>query len=116
MKHLKLYENKNDIIWVVVKTDHSAFFDEATEISIFDDMERARNYYIFLINELRKYYSTHEEMNNDVVTEKEADDCLEKINEGHFRYYLEYKSITSQGKYELPEEMKINSKSRKYNI
>jgi len=116
MKHLKLYENKNDIIWLVVHNDYVAFVGEDTEIFIFDDMESARNYYIFLVNELRKYYSSREEMNNDVLTEEEADKCLEKINEGNFRHHVEYRSRSSEGKYELPEEMKRKLQERKYNL
>lgn len=111
MKHLKLFEEKNNTIWTVVHIDSDSPFDNHS-IFIFDDRESAKDYYIFYVNEQRKYRSTREDMNNDILTEEEADEWVE--NDSY--QFIEYTTLTSEGKFELPEEMKKKLEERKFNL
>ena len=111
MKHLKLFEAKNDTIWAVIHISSDDPFDNHS-IFILDDRESARDFYIDYVNEQRKYSSSRENMNNDILTEEEADEWVEKAE----YEFIEYTALTSEGKFELSEEMKRKLAERKYNL
>ena len=119
MKHLHLFENKGDVFWIVVfeNTEDGS----SNYVSLFDDMESAKNYYIEIANELKanlKYRKHagryHTDLSEDeiIVTVDEAEDWLSN----NYEYNIIYKEIINKGKYELPEELTIVKNSRKYNI
>jgi hypothetical protein len=111
MKYLKIYENKNDELWIV--TQISTIGPDDYSLVIFDDKESAENYFVYLVNYHVKndIHSDDEEDIDYVFTVEDA-----KKIKGQLSYSIEYNKYINEGKYELPESLKIGRDAKKYNL
>jgi hypothetical protein len=108
MKYLKTYENKNDELWVV--TQISTIGPDDYSLEIFDDKESAENYFVDLVNDKVKQELKSSDQDY-VFTVEDA----EKIK-CELSYRIEYGKYINNGKYELPESLKIGRDAKKYNL
>jgi hypothetical protein len=100
MKYLKTYENNNETFWVY--TEISSQTPQVLDIQLFSDKESAENYFITKMNSLSE---------TPIYTLEDADE---------FRYdnemCVEYNEVINKGRFELPEEFKLERDSKKYNL
>lgn len=118
MKYLKTYENENKEYWILVNIPQTGVGDATTEL--YDDMQSAQNAFIVLVNNLAKddAYSNYKyqgakynEYDNYIFTVEEAENYASENT-----YNVYYTKIYNQGKFELPEELKIGKAKRGYNL
>lgn len=115
MKHLKLFEKKNDELWLVIQV--STITPQVESLTIFDDEESAKNYFIDSVNDLARENAYQ---NNEITREDDVDyiftleDANEYIqNSGDEIYYSRY---YNRGKYKLPKRLKLGGDVKKYNL
>lgn len=111
MKHLRLYESKNNELWVV--TEISTMSPDDYSLVIFDDKESAENYFVDLVN-----YKVRNELHYDEKDDKDYVFTVEEANEikDELSYRVEYGKYINNGKYELPENLRMGRDAKKYNI
>lgn len=113
MKHLKLFENAEQIVWVVNVT----WLDGGNQIEVFSNEQAAENYYIDFANRQKEYsFKRHKkEYTSDdwILTEEDAEEWFENDD---IEYSVKIISKTIQDKYELLEEFEIRRKAKKYNL
>lgn len=108
MKHLKLYENVNNIIWVITK--NSTLTPDDVEIFLFDDKKSAENYFITLVNDMAIEDNYEDKTKNYIFT---LEDAL-NYNSDNYRFDLFYSKIL--GNFDLPEELKLGANTKKFNL
>jgi len=108
MKHLNVYESKKNSVWLVIQISTSGPDDY--EIEIFDDKESAENYYVDLVNELFKQ-EIGPSNKDHVFTVEDANKIKDELT-----YRIVYYEYKSNGKYELPENLKFGRDLNKYNL
>ena len=108
MKHLKIYENNNNELWVVFEISNLTPDDFSLEI--FDDKESAENYFVEIVN-----YKVQQEIydydKDYVFTVEQAKKAQEELT-----YNIRYGKYRNNGKYKLPERLKIGRDTNKYNL
>jgi len=105
MKHLKLFEKKGDIFWIVIYENYENV--SVNTQNLFDDEESAINYYIELVNKLN-------DDNDDIIATK--DDADAWVDENCDSFYVQYKEIISKGKYKLSKRLRMAHDIKKYNL
>lgn len=114
MKHLRLFENRGDEFYIVVYE----YLEDASGnyVALFDDAKSAENYYIEVINDLKKDKFIRKKKNwndGDIITSvQEAEDFLDD----NWEYKVHTELIRNKGKYELPEEIQRARDAKKYNL
>jgi hypothetical protein len=111
LKHLKLFESVGDIKWIVIIIP----FDYPNDymVSMYNDEESAKNSFINIVNDIAMSdtYGIHGDYIDIIFTVEDAEEYVRSKG-----YIVEYKSITIENKYELPENLKIGADSKKYNL
>lgn len=115
MKHIKLFESKDQELWLVVNVPQTGIGD--LTIDIFDDEESAINYFIYTVNDIAKDDKYHE----DVTNYNTIDDLIFTLEDaenyiGNNDYNLYYTNISNSGTYDLPQSLKIGRDTKKYNL
>jgi hypothetical protein len=114
MKHLKLYESKK-IFWVYSYTSYDD--SNSNYIKLFDDEESAKNYAInesnYIISLNLEYGEEERKMEDKdyLLTYEDVEDWSSRQN-----FFMQVYSVENNGKFELPEKIKILRNSRKYNL
>ena len=112
MKHLKIFENKSQELWIVVFVDLNDH--ENTTERLFDNLESAENFFIVFVNDIIKYsYSSSKRGQKIVTTVQEAEEWLGEYGSDYYAYY---KSITIESEFKLPEKIFILRDTKKYNL
>jgi hypothetical protein len=109
MKHIKLYEKKNQELWVVINVPQTGIGD--VTIDIFDDQISAENCYIVTVNELAK---SNENDPDTIFTLENAETWL--TSGDNQDYNIEYKKVYNNGTYKLPKKLKLGRELNKYNL
>jgi hypothetical protein len=115
MKHLKIYENKGDVFYIVMYEDMA---DASSNWQVmFEDEESAENYYVETVNDFvrDKFYMKKKKFTeNDFILTFE--DSVEWMDENEYDSKLYCNRIESRGTHELPYNIKIAREAKKYNL
>jgi len=115
MKHIKLFENKGDVFYIVVCEDLNDSYSNWQ--ALFDDEESAKNYYIETVNDFvrdRFNRMKNKFTKSDYVLTFE--DAVEWMDENEYDNKLHCNRIESRGTYDLPYNIKIAKDAKKFNI
>jgi hypothetical protein len=117
MKHLRLFENAEDIVWMVAVY----WFDDAgSQIDLFTNKQAAENCYIDFANMQKESYLKRKNTKYNfttgdwLLTIEEAEKWVKDNIE--FECKIEIKSKTIKDSYELSEEFYISRNAKNYNI
>jgi len=116
MKHLKLFENKKDILGFFYYIDTEDFNNNY--FKIFDDYQSAQNFYIIWINDEKEaniQRKENRELRDDeiLLTFEEAE---EYARDNLYTLDINCTGIKNSGTYDLPEHFKMLKDTRKYNM
>lgn len=115
MKHIKLFESKNQELWSVINVPQTGIGD--VSIDIFDDEESAINYFIDTVNNIAKndkYHEDDEDYDDDENLIFTLEDAKDYINNND--YNVDYVKIYNKGTYDLPQSLKLGRDTKKYNL
>ena len=116
MKYLKkLFEKENDKYWIVIYADLK--YGEISHEDLFDDEESAKNLFLTLVNDEKermfefadKEFTQSDVIINSIVAEKWVEENVSDVR-------ISYSAILVQGKYDLPDKIKIVMNANKFKI
>jgi len=110
MKHLKVYENNKKELWIISKI--STMGPDDFTLDIFEDKESAENCLIVMVNDAA-IEDNYDDGKGDIDYIFTVDDAK---NHSSSQYSFELYQYNIQGKYELPEELKLGRDTNKYNL
>ena len=112
MKHLKIFENKNDL-WVVVA---EWFLNNDVQIEVFDNQESAKNCLITMVNEQLEgqFMSKHKEF---TIADMIADYSKAQVwlSENSYDYKITIVPTKIRNNFES-HDLKLARDSKKYNL
>jgi len=130
MKHLKLYENKSDTVYLLECTDifissghYSSFF------KVFETRKDCENYVINICNEMQITLIESDEI-DDKIKDKYVDDILnteakckefayfivDELTDGEIESSIRITETTIERNVKINDDVKLRLDSRKYNL
>lgn len=113
MKHLRVFENINQELWLVIFVSTE---DHDTSVHVHADKESAENFLLDVINDDKKLHMEEDGYNENEDYETDIDEALEWYNDNieHTKLYLE--STRIKDSYKESEKLKQMRSSKKYNL
>ena len=115
MKHLKLFENSNNAIWIVVGEDLRD--PDNNHHDLFDNETSAEKFFLNMINDEKEIFFENKEKpftDSDLILTVEKAREWAEDNSYDYRWYF-YKTYV-ESNFELPERLKTAIIESKYNL
>lgn len=115
MKHIKLFENKGDVFYIVI-CQHLNDSSSNWQV-LFDDEESAENFYIDTVNDfLRETFYLKSSRITETYFILTFDDAVEWMTENEYDVKLHCDRVENKGTYELSKEVRLARDTKKYNL